>query len=121
MSSQSKKPKKQWQAVLAQYAEPEPARPQPKSLWSKLGLVTGYSFRDIVEFARAEGFDRSLYALLPIQKVWLRNIVLCNWAVREGHFELWSEAEREFCKLWGTVEEKELIDEWIEYCKEKIN
>ncbi|NJR56148.1 MAG: hypothetical protein HC768_17215 [Acaryochloris sp. CRU_2_0] len=104
---------------MEQYAEPEPTKLQPKSLWSKLGLVTGYSLRDIAEFARAEGFNRSPDALLPIQKVWLRNIILCNWAVREGHFEMWSEAEQEFCKLWGEVEEKELIEAWIEYCQEK--
>ncbi|NJM68541.1 MAG: hypothetical protein HC851_24195 [Acaryochloris sp. RU_4_1] len=118
-AKQSKESKKQWQAVLEQYAEPEPTKPQPKTLWAKLGLVTGYSFQDIVWFARAEGFDRSPNAMLPIQKVWLRNIILCNWAVREGYFSLWSEADQEFCNLWGEVEESELIDEWIEYCQEK--
>ncbi|NJR56671.1 MAG: hypothetical protein HC768_20275, partial [Acaryochloris sp. CRU_2_0] len=76
-AKQSKVSKQQWQAILEQYAEPEPTKLQPKSLWSKLGLVTGYSLRDIAEFARAEGFSHSPDALLPIQKVWLRNIVLC--------------------------------------------
>ena len=109
----------QWQAVLQRYAEPEPAKPQPKTLWAKLGLVTGYNFRDIAYFARDEGFSRSPDALMPIQKVWLRNIVLCNWAVREGHFQGWAEADRAFGPLWGTVEEGELIDAWIGYCKEK--
>ena len=83
----------QWQAVLQRYAEPEPAKPQPKTLWAKLGLVTGYNFRDIAYFARDEGFSRSPDALMPIQKVWLRNIVLQLGCERGAFSGSWEEAD----------------------------
>lgn len=117
-SDQSRLLKEGWLAVVTKYAEPEYVPPQPTTLWRKIGLATGYNYRDIAWFARAEGFDRSPDALLPIQKVWLRNSILCNWAVREGHFQSWAEADQIFCKFWGSVGEKELIDAWIAFCKE---
>lgn len=106
-----------WKAILTKYAEPERIAPQPTTLWRKLGLATGYNYRDISGFAREEGYKPQLDNLMPIQKVWLRNIVLCNWAVRDGYFKTWIEADEAFSKLWGSVEEKALIDAWVSHCQ----
>lgn len=104
--------------VLAKYSEPAPIAPQPTTLWRKLGLLTGYNYRDISGFAKEEGYKKRLDHLMPLQKVWLRNTVLCNWAVQSGYFSSWTEADRELGRFWSLVEERCLIDGWVVHCKQ---
>lgn len=91
----------------------------PKTLIDKLCEVTGYTLLDLAEFAKDEGYSIRPILLSPFQKIQLRNIVLCHWALKEGYFNSWAIAENEFIKLWGKVKEMDLICAWVDYCHDR--
>ena len=91
----------------------------PTPLFDKLCEVTGYTLLDLAVFAKDEGYPLMPILLSPFQKIQLRNIVLCHWAIKEGYFTSWSHAEVEFIKLWGKEKEIDLIGAWIDYCHDR--
>ena len=87
--------------------------------WKELKEVTCYNSTDLRGFAEDEGFRSPLSSF---QKIKLAKIVLCNFAVREGFFSLWSDAKAEyvtFCKETGVLDNIEPML-WLDWLNEKL-
>ena len=59
--------------------------------------------------------------LHPFQALFLRNTLLCNWAVREGHFAFYWQAQQAFELFWAylpdDVTDCQLAESWIACCE----
>lgn len=103
-----------------QYREGYITRPQVGVDWGLLKQFTGYTREDLIGFAIDEELPTVSGKLTPHQAREFRDIVLCNWAVLEGHFTEHRLATNALVDLrrmlpW-TVADKLLFEAWQKVC-----
>lgn len=102
------------------YREGNITRPQVGVDWGQLKQFTGYTREDLIGFAIDEELPTVSGKLTPHQAKAFRDIVLCNWAVIEGHFSEHRLAAQALADLrrmlpW-TVADRTLCESWREVC-----
>ena len=89
--------------------------------WQALKNLTEYCREDIKGFCEDEGFPVYPGRLHPFQALFLRNLLLCNWSVREGHFAYYWQAQQAFELFWAEqpddISDCQLTKSWMAWCK----
>ena len=89
--------------------------------WQAIKTLTEYCREDIKGFCEDEGFPIYPGRLHPFQALFLRNTLLCNWAVREGHFAYYWQAQQAFELFWAylpdDIPDCQLAESWIAWCE----
>lgn len=89
--------------------------------WQAIKDLTGYCRGDIKGFCEDEDFPIYPGRLYPFQALSLRNILLCNWSVREGYFNYYWQAQQAFELFWaelpGDVSDCQLAESWMAWCE----
>lgn len=75
-------------------------------LWESVREATGYQSEDIRGFCNDEGLKTPLNDFNTLK---LYRIVLCNFAVREGYTETWSQAAKQYDKMCKELSHLDVV------------